>query len=107
MESKTILFKSLIIYVLHVETILSFLEATRNFDLTLHLQAGKVVSDLFFALDRIKYKHLWPQYIPEMQELKKSYPETRREIQDGNISVAIIRVRYHLCPFAQTMPWNK
>ena len=55
--------------------------------MVLHLQAGEALCKLFFALDRIKYKRLWPRYIADMQELKQSHPETWRELKDGNISV--------------------
>ncbi|KAL7381431.1 hypothetical protein ABVT39_005339 [Epinephelus coioides] len=71
----------------HVETILLFIEASRNADLVLHLQAGEALSKLFFALDRMKYKCLWPRYIADMQDLKTSHPDTWHELQDGNISV--------------------
>jgi hypothetical protein len=81
------MFKSMMNYVHHVEIILFFIEASRNSDLTLHLQAGEALNKLFFALDRIKYKRLWPRYIADMQELKRTHPETWHELQNGNISV--------------------
>ena len=81
------MFKSLTNYLHHVETILFFIEASRNSDMVLHLQAGEALCKLFFALDRIKYKRLWPRYIADMQEMKQSHPETWRELKDGNISV--------------------
>lgn len=86
-KSSNAMFKSITNYLHRVETILFFVEASRNADLVLHLQAGEALSKLFFALDRIKYKRLWPRYIADMQELKFSHPETWRELQDGNISV--------------------
>ena len=70
-----------------MDIILHFVEASRNSDLTLHLQAGEALSKLFFALDRIKYKRLWPRYIADMQELQISHPKTWHELQNGNISV--------------------
>lgn len=81
------MFKSITNYLHNVETILYFVEASRNSDLVLHLQAGEALSKLFFALDRLKYKRLWPRYIADMHELKRSHPETWRELHDGNISV--------------------
>ena len=81
------MFKSTTNYLHIVETIVFFVEASRNSGLVLHLQAGEALSKLFFALDRIKYKRLWPWYIADIQELKTSHPETRRELQNGNISV--------------------
>ncbi len=74
-------------YLHRVETILLFVEASRNADLALHLQAGEALSKLFFALDRIKYKRLWPRYIADMHELKAKHPATWRELDNGNISV--------------------
>ena len=74
-------------YIRRVETILHFVEASRNSDLVFHLQAGEAISKLFFAMDRIKYKRLWPRYIADMHELKTSHPEIWRELQDGNIFV--------------------
>ena len=62
------MFKSTMNYLHRVETILLFVETSRNADLTLHQQAGEALSKLFFALDRIEYKRLWP--IADMHELK-------------------------------------
>jgi len=45
------IFKSIVNYLHHVETILLFIEPSRNSDITLHLQAGEALSKLFFALD--------------------------------------------------------
>ena len=42
----------------------------------LHMQAGKALSKLFFAKDRLKYKALWLQCISDMHELKTGYPVT-------------------------------
>ena len=44
--------------------------ASPNADLHLHLQAGEALSKLFFAMDRLKYKRLWPRYIADMHALK-------------------------------------
>ena len=57
-KSSNVMFKSMLNYLHRVETILLFVEASRNADLALHLEAGDAISKLFFALDRIKYKHL-------------------------------------------------
>jgi len=75
--------KSVVKYLHHVETILHFVEPSRNSDITLHLQAGEALSKLFFALDRIKYKCLWPRYIADMQELERSYPEPGMNFRMG------------------------
>ena len=81
------MFKSMMNYLHHVEIILFFIESSRNSDLTQHLQAGEALNKLFFALDRIKYKRLWPRYIADMQELKRTHWETWHKLQNGNISV--------------------
>ncbi len=79
--------KSMMNYLRRVETILLFVEASRNADLALHLEAGEALGKLFFALDRIKYKCLWPRYIADMHEMKTKHPATWQELEDGNISV--------------------
>ncbi|XP_014676761.1 PREDICTED: uncharacterized protein LOC106816650 [Priapulus caudatus] len=81
------MFNFLMNYIHRIEPILHFDEASRNSDLVLHLQAGEALSKLFFAMDRIKYKRLWPRYIADMHELRTSHPETWRELQYGNLSV--------------------
>ena len=58
--------KSMMNYLHQVETILFFVAASRNADLALHLEAGEALSKMFFAMDRIKYKRLWPRYIADM-----------------------------------------
>lgn len=70
-----------------METILYFVAASRNGGLYLHLQAGEALSKLFFAMDRFKYKRLWPLYIADMHTLKTDHPDTWRELEEGNISV--------------------
>ena len=67
--------------------ILYFVAASRNADLHLHLQAGEALGKLFFAMDRLKYKRLWPRYIADMHALKTDHPDTWRELEEGNISV--------------------
>lgn len=87
-KSTNAMFKSMMNYLHRVETILYFVAASRNADLTLHLQAGEALSKMFVAMDRIKYKRLWPRYIADMHALQTDHPETWRELQaGGNISV--------------------
>lgn len=86
-RSKNAMFKSMMNYLHRVETILFFVAASRTADLKLHLEAGEALSKLFFAMDRIKYKRLWPRYISDMYALKTNHPETWRELESGNISV--------------------
>ena len=86
-KSSNAMFKSIMNYLHRVETILFFVEASRNADIALHLEAGEALSKLFFAFDRIKYKRLWPRYIADMHEMKTKHPVTWKELEDGNISV--------------------
>ena len=84
---KNAMFKSIMNYLHRVETILFFVAASRNADLVLHLEAGEALSKMFFAMDRIKYKRLWPRYIADMYDLKTNHPATWRELEAGNLSV--------------------
>ena len=84
-RSKNAMFKSMMNYLHRVELILFFVAASRSADLTLHLKAGAAVSKLFFAMDRIKYKRLWPRYISDMYALKTKHPHTWTELESGNI----------------------
>ena len=86
-KSKNAMFKSMMNYLHRVETILLFVAASRNADLELHLEAGEALSKVFFSMDRIKCKRLWPRYIADMRDLKTDYPQTWKELQTGNISV--------------------
>lgn len=86
-KSQNAKFKAMMNYLHRVETILSFIAATRNVDLELHLQAGEALSKLFSAMDRIKYKRLWPRYIADMHDLRTNHPQTWEELRAGNISV--------------------
>lgn len=86
-KSHNAMFHSLMNYLHRVEAILYFISASRNGDLHLHLQAGEALSKLFFAMDRIKYKRLWPRYLADMKELKTKHPDTWRELEEGSISV--------------------
>ena len=78
------MFKSMMNYLHRVETILLFVEASRNADLALHLEAGDALGKLFFALDRIKYERLWPRYTADMHEMKTKHPATWRELEGGH-----------------------
>ena len=60
-KAKNAMFRSMMNYLHRVETILYFVTASRNADLHLHLEAGEALSKLFFAMDRIKNKRLWPR----------------------------------------------
>ncbi len=86
-NAKNAMFQSLWNYLHRVESILYFVAASRSGDLHLHLQAGEALSRLFFAMDRLKYKRLWPRYVADMHALKTEHPETWRELESGNISV--------------------
>ena len=86
-KAQNAMFCSLMNYLHRVETILYFVAASQNADLHLHLQAGEALSKLFFAMDRIKYKRVWPRYIADMHALKTDHADTWRELEEGNISV--------------------
>ena len=45
-------------------------------------------------MDRIKYKRLWPRYVADMHTLKTDHPKTRRELEEGNISVTKSDIRF-------------
>lgn len=86
-KSENAMFKALMNYLHRVETIMFFVAASRNADLKLHLESGEALSRIFFAMDRIKYKRLWPRYIADMYALKTEHKETWTELELGNISV--------------------
>ncbi len=86
-KSENAMFKSMMNYLHQVEVILHFIAASRNADHQLHLEASEKLSSLFFAMDRIKYKRLWPRYLSDMQKLKTDHPNTWNELEAGNISV--------------------
>ena len=86
-KAKNAMFHSMMNYLHRVETILYFVAASRNADLHLHLEAGEAFSKLFFAMDRITYKRLWPRYVADMHALKIVHPETWIELEESNISV--------------------
>ena len=86
-KAKNAMFRSMMNYLHRVETIVYFVAASRNADRHLHLVAGEALSKLFLAMDRIKYKRLWPCYIADVHALKIDHPETWRELEESNISV--------------------
>ncbi len=96
---KNAMFKSMMNYLHRVEAILFFVAASRTADLKLHLEAGEALSKLFFAMDRIKYKRLWPRYISDMYALRTSHPRTWRELESGNN--LLLGVISHLYPLAR------
>ena len=103
------MFKLLMNYLHWVETILFFVEASRNADITLHQEAGEALRKLFFAFDRIKYKWLWPRYITDMHELKTKHPATWKELEDANLSVTKSEIPFvsmgsdHACEYLNRM----
>ncbi|KAJ4946949.1 hypothetical protein JOQ06_008992, partial [Pogonophryne albipinna] len=79
-KSQHAMYKAMMSYLHRVETILFFVAATRNADLELHLQSGEALSKLFFSMDHIKYKRLWPRYITDMHDLRINHPQTWEEL---------------------------
>ena len=57
-----------------VEVVPFCIAASRIADMDLHLAAGEQLSKMFFSMDRIKYKRLWPRYISDMHGLRTMYP---------------------------------
>ena len=87
-RSKDAMFRATLNYMHRVEVVLFFVAASRNADMTLHLAAGEQLSNLFFSMDRIKYKRLWPRYISDMHDLRTTYPDTWNELVGGSLSVS-------------------
>jgi len=52
-RSKHAMFRSMMIYLHRVETVLQFVSGTRNASLDLHLQAREELNKIFFSMDRI------------------------------------------------------
>ena len=61
---------------------------SRNADMTLHLATGEQLSMLFFSMDQIKYKRLWPRYLAVMHDIASKYSETWKELVNGGLSVS-------------------
>ena len=55
--------------------------------MALHLAAGEQLSKLFFSMDHIKYKRLWPRYISDMHDIRTTYSDTWHERFGGSLSV--------------------
>ena len=87
-RSKDAMFRATLNYMHRVEVVLFFVAASRNADMTLHLAAGEQLSNLFFSMDRIKYKRLWLRYISDMHDLRTTYPDTWNELVGGSLSVS-------------------
>ena len=78
--SKDAMFRATLNFMHRVEVVILFVAASRNADTTLHLAAGEQLSKLFFSMDRIKYKRLWPRYLSDMHDLRTTYPDTWNEL---------------------------
>jgi len=88
-RSKDAMFMATLNYLQFVEILLFFFffAASRNADMELHLAAGEQLNKLFFSMDHIKYKRLWPRYLADMKDLKEKHPETWKELEGGCLSV--------------------
>ena len=87
-RSKNAMVTATLHYMHRVEVVLFFVAASCNADMTLHLATGEQLSKLFFSMDRIKYKRLWPRYISDMHDLRTTYPDTWNELVGGSLSVS-------------------
>ena len=67
-KAKNAMFRSMMNHLHRVQTILYFVTAS-------------------LAMDRIKYKRLWPGYIADMHALKIDHPETWRGLEESTIYV--------------------
>ena len=86
-SEKNAMTKSMVNYIRHVDTLLQFIKASRLKDWELHLKAGEKLTGLFFAMDRLKYKRLWPRYISDMQALEKEDPKIWNAFIEGDFAV--------------------
>ena len=82
------MFKATLNYLHHVHDFLHWVfKKIRLEYLNIHLQAGEALNKPSFALDRRKYKRLWPRDIADMKEMRSTHPKTWHELETGNISV--------------------
>ena len=70
-----------------VETLLSFIRATRTGDWNLHLASVRQMLPWFFAYDRVNYARYLTVYWLEMLNLGKTHLAVQEEFLDGNFVV--------------------
>lgn len=58
-------------YMKQFETILQFVRATRQRDISLHMQSVESLAKYFFAHDHLNYARLLPLYFSTMQQTEK------------------------------------
>ena len=59
-------FKTAYNFMHFVDTLLQFIKATHTADWGLHMSSSHGLAKIFFAMDHLKYKKLWPHYIADM-----------------------------------------
>ena len=67
-----------------VVEILMFISAIFSADWVLHLQALEILTEYYFAHDRLYYARMIPLYLVEMKGLPQKDPDIYREFKDGN-----------------------
>jgi hypothetical protein len=72
-------------YVKQFMTILTFIRATRDNNIMMHLEATRALLKYFFANNNLSYARLQSLYLTTMEELKTTNPEIWNEFLNGNL----------------------
>ncbi|ESO84058.1 hypothetical protein LOTGIDRAFT_155372 [Lottia gigantea] len=86
-RSQTISTWFLRVYMRMIERLLLFIQATRQRDWKLHLEASTLMCQDICSMDRIKYRRMLPVYIADMKRLKQSDPGIWNAFMNGEFSV--------------------
>ena len=81
-------------YVKQYETVLTFIRATRDRDINLHLKSLESLIKYFFAHDHLNYARLLPLYLSTMQKTKEGNPKLWKQFENGNFCVSKNPVRF-------------
>ena len=81
------IFKASYNYMYFVDILLQIINASTTADWQLHLSTGNMLAPIFFAMDRTKYKRLWPRYLADMEALEND-EEIWEEFLNGNFAVS-------------------
>ena len=69
------------------QTILQFVRATRERNISLHLESLEALTKYFFAHDHLNYARLMPLYMHTMQETQENHQEIWAEFEKGNFCI--------------------
>jgi hypothetical protein len=72
-------------YVNQFKTILTFIRATRECNIILHLEATRNLLKYFFANNNLSYARLQSIYLSTMEEIRQSEPKIWNEMLEGNL----------------------